>query len=142
MSLTDRFTQIHVAPHNYTQYAFRIPESHPQGLFWYHAHPHGTTSTQLHGGLAGLLIVEYEENRFPELQNVTERLFMIKDFVPEDEEEDNICGMICGSHRISFALIGSHRNIVCKCSAEQYDRDSAWRTAAVANGGNGAELLL
>ena len=31
------------------------------GLYWYHAHPHGQTGLQVHKGLAGLVVVEDDE---------------------------------------------------------------------------------
>jgi blue copper oxidase len=31
------------------------------GLYWYHAHPHGQTGMQVHKGLAGLVVVEDDE---------------------------------------------------------------------------------
>jgi bilirubin oxidase len=40
-------------------YRFRI--NNRAGLYWYHAHPHGRTGLQLQHGLAGLLLVEDEE---------------------------------------------------------------------------------
>ncbi|RDZ25926.1 multicopper oxidase family protein [Lysobacter silvisoli] len=33
------------------------------GLYWYHAHPHGRTGAQLQRGMAGLLLIEDEEER-------------------------------------------------------------------------------
>lgn len=32
-------------------------------LYWFHAHPHGLTAEQVHAGLAGLLVVNDEEDR-------------------------------------------------------------------------------
>jgi len=42
-------------------YRFRI--ANRAGLYWYHAHPHGHTGLQLQHGLAGLLLVEDDEER-------------------------------------------------------------------------------
>lgn len=35
-----------------------VPENHPTGTFWYHAHVHGSTAMQVSSGMAGALIVE------------------------------------------------------------------------------------
>lgn len=43
------------------RYRFRIDNR--AGLYWYHAHPHMRTGLQLQRGLAGLLLVEDEEER-------------------------------------------------------------------------------
>jgi bilirubin oxidase len=50
-----------VAPDARREYRFRI--ANRAGLYWYHAHPHGRTGQQLQHGLAGLLLVEDDEER-------------------------------------------------------------------------------
>ena len=42
------------------RYRFRIDNR--AGLYWYHAHPHFRTGAQIHQGLAGLLLIEDEED--------------------------------------------------------------------------------
>ena len=39
-------------------YRFRIPEDHPDGLYWYHPHVHGSSAVQLWGGMMGLVKIE------------------------------------------------------------------------------------
>lgn len=41
----------------------RLAVQNRAGLYWYHAHPHGRTGFQLQNGLAGLLLVEDDEER-------------------------------------------------------------------------------
>ncbi|QSX79087.1 multicopper oxidase family protein [Agrilutibacter solisilvae] len=43
------------------QRAYRIRVANRAGLYWYHAHPHQRTGLQVHAGLAGLLLVEDDE---------------------------------------------------------------------------------
>ncbi|MGO1002588.1 multicopper oxidase family protein [Lysobacter sp. CA196] len=43
------------------RYRYRVDNR--AGLYWYHAHPHGRTGVQLQRGLAGLLLVEDDEER-------------------------------------------------------------------------------
>jgi len=50
-----------VAPGARRSYRYRVDNR--AGLYWYHAHPHGRTGVQLQRGLAGLLLVEDEEER-------------------------------------------------------------------------------
>lgn len=38
-------------------YRYQLPHDHPEGLSWYHPHIHGTSGTQLAGGLAGLVTI-------------------------------------------------------------------------------------
>ncbi|KAG7347238.1 cupredoxin [Nitzschia inconspicua] len=49
---------IAVAPGQCYCYRFQIPEHHPDGLYWYHPHLHGSSAVQLWGGLMGLIYVE------------------------------------------------------------------------------------
>jgi len=44
-----------------------IPLDHPAGTFWYHPHLHGAVSEQIAGGMAGVLIVEGDVDRVPEI---------------------------------------------------------------------------
>lgn len=50
-----------VAPGAQQQYRLRVDNR--AGLYWYHAHPHMRTGLQLQYGLAGLLLVEDDEER-------------------------------------------------------------------------------
>jgi FtsP/CotA-like multicopper oxidase with cupredoxin domain len=60
-------------------YEVRVPEEHPEGLFYYHPHRHGLTEFQIGSGMSGLLIVEGLLNPFPELVDITQRVMMLKD---------------------------------------------------------------
>jgi FtsP/CotA-like multicopper oxidase with cupredoxin domain len=51
---------ISVAPGALFDYEISLPDDHPAGTFWYHAHVHGATSAQLASGMAGALIVRGE----------------------------------------------------------------------------------
>lgn len=44
-----------------------VPDDHPAGTFWYHPHHHGSTSTQLVGGMGGVIIVEGDIDEVPEI---------------------------------------------------------------------------
>lgn len=48
---------LNIAPQTNFQYEFNIPEDHPAGTFWYHAHRHGSTAIQVTSGAAGILVV-------------------------------------------------------------------------------------
>jgi FtsP/CotA-like multicopper oxidase with cupredoxin domain len=49
-----------VAPND--AYVYRFAVRNRAGLYWYHAHPHHRTGAQIHQGLAGMLIVEDDED--------------------------------------------------------------------------------
>lgn len=44
-----------------------VPRDHPEGTFWYHPHHHGSSATQLAGGMAGVIIVEGKTDRVPQI---------------------------------------------------------------------------
>jgi FtsP/CotA-like multicopper oxidase with cupredoxin domain len=52
---------LHPLP-NASSYRYRFPVVNRAGLYWYHAHPHFRTGAQVHQGLAGLLLVEDDED--------------------------------------------------------------------------------
>ncbi len=48
---------LNIAPQTRFEYDINIPEDHPAGTFWYHAHRHGSTAVQVSSGSAGILVV-------------------------------------------------------------------------------------
>ena len=48
---------LNIAPQTQFEYAINIPNDHPAGTFWYHAHRHGSTAVQVSSGSAGILVV-------------------------------------------------------------------------------------
>ncbi len=63
---------LEVGPEESIELCFDIPEDHPAGTFWYHAHKHGSVALQLAGGMAGVLIVEGEGNTLDGVTGVKE----------------------------------------------------------------------
>ena len=77
---------------------FAVPDTQAQGFMWYHPHPHGKTSTQVQGGLAGALIVgNLLKAYFPQYEGARERLMIIKDTSPPNADSTylNINGNPC-----------------------------------------------
>lgn len=48
---------LNIAPQTEFTYEINIPDDHPAGTFWYHAHRHGSTAMQVASGASGALIV-------------------------------------------------------------------------------------
>ena len=48
---------LNIRPQTEFPYEINIPEDHPAGTFWYHAHRHGSTAVQVSSGAAGILVV-------------------------------------------------------------------------------------
>ncbi len=57
------------------QYNIQIPPNDPPGMFWYHPHVHGNTTTQVEGGAAGAIIVE---GNLQGTQGLPERVMVIR----------------------------------------------------------------
>jgi len=76
----DNVTHVHIdrgAPPR--PYHFPVPEGHPEGMFWYHPHPHGISTSQVGGGLSGALLVGNVLDYFPQYKGVRERVLLIRD---------------------------------------------------------------
>jgi FtsP/CotA-like multicopper oxidase with cupredoxin domain len=61
------------------EYRFRIPADEPPGLYWYHPHIHGFSTTQVLGGASGALIIEGLERANREIAGLPERVLVIRD---------------------------------------------------------------
>lgn len=43
------------------QYKIEIPKDHPCGVYWYHAHRHGSVAGQVASGMAGAIVIESDK---------------------------------------------------------------------------------
>jgi FtsP/CotA-like multicopper oxidase with cupredoxin domain len=75
-------------------FSIAIPANEPPGLYWYHPHVHGFTEFQVNGGAAGAIIVEGREKIHPEVQGLTERIFIIR--------QQYLVPWIPGPYQLSF----------------------------------------
>jgi FtsP/CotA-like multicopper oxidase with cupredoxin domain len=73
-----------VHPSQAQDYEIRIPANHPAGMFWYHAHFHGSTGVQVASGMAGALIIEGGTDAnggldtVPEIKAADEKIFVLQ----------------------------------------------------------------
>lgn len=51
----------------------KIPHDHPNGLYWYHPHLHGTVNDQVFRGMAGLVSIKGGEAQVPALKKFKRR---------------------------------------------------------------------
>jgi FtsP/CotA-like multicopper oxidase with cupredoxin domain len=49
---------LNIAPQTKFPYEINLPADHPSGTFWYHAHRHGSTATQVASGTSGVLVIK------------------------------------------------------------------------------------
>ena len=62
-----------------TEFNFVLPDDHPSGTFWYHAHKHGSTALQVGNGLLGPLIVEDKSGVMPSyIENAPEDILIVQ----------------------------------------------------------------
>jgi FtsP/CotA-like multicopper oxidase with cupredoxin domain len=57
------------------QYNIQIPANDSPGMYWYHPHVHGNTTTQVEGGAAGAIIIE---GNLQGTQGLPERVLVIR----------------------------------------------------------------
>jgi FtsP/CotA-like multicopper oxidase with cupredoxin domain/thiol-disulfide isomerase/thioredoxin len=60
------------------EYSLKVPEKHPAGTFWYHAHRHGSTAIQVASMMAGALIIEGDIDQIPEIKAAREFIFLFQ----------------------------------------------------------------
>ncbi|HEU0012840.1 MAG TPA: multicopper oxidase family protein [Longimicrobium sp.] len=91
----DNVTNINLAPGQSNLNSFPVPDFQSQGMMWYHPHPHGKTSAQVAGGLAGPMIIGDLLAAFPDYAGATERILVIKDTRNGGKSYLNINGNPC-----------------------------------------------
>lgn len=96
---------IMITPNSGFEYEVDIPEDHPEGMFYYHAHLFGITEFQIMSGLSGGLIVGDVLAPFPQLEGITEQVMYLKDFQLMDGEIPPE-GMIDPSAPTNFTVNG------------------------------------
>ncbi|HEX6036495.1 multicopper oxidase family protein [Longimicrobium sp.] len=75
----DNVTHVRIDRGGRRSYNFPVPAGHTEGMFWYHPHPHGISSSQVAGGLSGALLVGSVTSYFPQYANAPERVMLIRD---------------------------------------------------------------
>ena len=73
-------------------YRIPIPATHNPGLYWYHTHLHEKAQRQVMGGLSGGIVIDGVLDPLPQLQNVKERILLLKDIqiTPQGTVPDEI----------------------------------------------------
>jgi FtsP/CotA-like multicopper oxidase with cupredoxin domain len=88
------------------QYSLQIPANEPPGLYWYHPHPHGFTKTQVIGGAAGALIVNGLQDQRPEVAELPQRVFVIRQqLLPNGTDESSV---------LSVNFVPFHENLYAR----------------------------
>src|SRR5262245_15825716 len=69
---------LEIEPGESNHFHIQIPADHPQGLYWYHPHHHGTVNEQISLGLSGLLVIGRPDGGAPQLDAYPQRLLALK----------------------------------------------------------------
>src|SRR5262245_10966196 len=69
---------LEIEPGESNHFQIQIPADHPQGLYWYHPHHHGTVNEQISLGLSGLLVIGRPDGGAPQLNGYPQRLLALK----------------------------------------------------------------
>jgi FtsP/CotA-like multicopper oxidase with cupredoxin domain len=81
-----------IKPGESFEYEIKIPKDHVPGTFWYHAHMHGSTATQLASGMEGALIIMGDQipgtiDSVPEVKNAADRIFVFQQIIYDEAGE-------------------------------------------------------
>src|SRR5262245_59329149 len=69
---------LEIEPGESNHFKIHIPADHPQGLYWYHPHHHGTVNEQISLGLSGMLVIGRADGGAPQLNGLTEHLLALQ----------------------------------------------------------------
>ncbi|HUG68471.1 MAG TPA: multicopper oxidase family protein [Pirellulaceae bacterium] len=77
---------LRIGPGEEFDYRIEIPDDHPAGTFWYHAHSHGSVAAHVSSGMSGAIIVEGDLDDVPEIAKAKEKVFVLQQipYVMED----------------------------------------------------------
>ena len=61
---------VHIDPDTSFDYEYVLPETHPDGVYWYHPHPHGITEQQNTSGMVGTILIEGGLDKVPGIEGL------------------------------------------------------------------------
>ena len=96
---------LEIPPGEDLQFQFDIPDNHHAGTFWYHAHRHGSTASQLREGMAGALIIEGDIDQVPDIKVARDQVFLFQQLrIPFDNPDNQLPTTINGQLEPVLAL--------------------------------------
>jgi FtsP/CotA-like multicopper oxidase with cupredoxin domain len=107
---------LRLAPGETFHYAYDIPDDHPAGTLWYHAHFHPKTDNQVSAGLFGTLVVRGEFDDLPGIADAPERVMVfsqaqIKDGAVAEADTSPLATqstLVNGRYQPSFEIVPGH----------------------------------
>ncbi|MDQ0961062.1 FtsP/CotA-like multicopper oxidase with cupredoxin domain [Streptomyces sp. B4I13] len=101
-----------------------IPEGHPAGTFWYHPHHHGSTSTQVLNGMAGVIVVEGDVDDVPEIAAAREVVLCVSELKLSGERVPDLTSHGIWDGITSTFLVNGAKNPVLTIAPGEIQR---WR---------------
>lgn len=74
-----------VLPGKSRQHELAIPPNHPNGIYWYHPHLHGSTNVQVSSGMFGAIIIRDPSDRFFTSTDIRERVIHVQKLTVTEE---------------------------------------------------------
>jgi suppressor of ftsI len=100
-----------IQPGSQFTYVIHLPDDHPSGLYWYHAHVHHLAGGQVFGGLSGLIVVDGITRFLPQgLRGITQRELALRDLQVTDgavvahQTSPNTVRVVDGLLRPAFSI--------------------------------------
>jgi FtsP/CotA-like multicopper oxidase with cupredoxin domain len=59
-------------------YSYKVPDTMPAGLYWYHPHVHGEVQAQMLMGLSGAIVVEGPDDDARRAAGILDRIFIVR----------------------------------------------------------------
>jgi len=69
---------LEIGPGQTFQYEIKVPKNQPPGTYWYHAHNHGSTATQVTSGMAGAIVITGDYAKVDLIKKAHERVFVLQ----------------------------------------------------------------
>lgn len=78
-----------IAPQTSFEFEIKIPANHTPGTYWYHAHMHGSTATQIASGMEGALIILGDQvpntvDSLPAVKAAAEKVFVLQQLIYDE----------------------------------------------------------
>lgn len=82
---------LQIEPGANQSYEIAIPNDHPSGTFWYHAHLHGSTAANVGSGMSGALIIEGGIDDIPEIAQAEDRVLVLQQIPYVNNASKTVC---------------------------------------------------
>ena len=96
------------------QHEITLPTSHSNGIYWYHPHLHGSTTTQVLNGMFGAILVSTPRNDFDLAKDIRERVIFVhrlnltkeghSDNLYEYEDDNNSAFVLNGAYQPTIVM--------------------------------------